>query len=83
MCGIIFSFHRRTQENWSTVSPFDDAGGRKISKKKNIWYLGFISGADGSAGYNSHCNNKIGTRHLPEICYPDFQGVDKNMLLAR
>lgn len=81
MCGITSSFHRRAQQNWCALSLWDDAGGRKISE--NIWYLGFITGADGSDGYNSHCNNKIGTRHLPEICYPDFQRVDKDMILAR
>lgn len=34
MSGIISSFYRRAQENWCTASPCNDAGGNKISKKK-------------------------------------------------
>lgn len=46
-------------------------------------YLEFITSADGLDGYNSHCDNKIGTRHFPEICHPDLHNMDKDMILAR
>lgn len=48
--------------------------------------LEFITDADGLDGYDASCNKKkkkIGTRHFPEICFPDLQNVDRNMILAR
>lgn len=51
-------------------------------KSQRKIYLEFITGADCLDGYNSHCNNKIGTRHLPEICYPNLQNMSKDMILA-
>lgn len=51
-------------------------------KSQRKRYLEFKTDVDGLDGYNSHSNKKIGTRHLPEICYPDLQNMD-NMILAR